>query len=179
MAVGKIASFLSSLSPNKEATAAESMPEEAPERSAEALAEQHLSRQRREADPNHIAFQLQTMVGAVRALNETAAEQGAALALSPTGLQLKNAVIGLGHLLAAVDDQAMATGAAAPAREAAHAVQAVEASLAAAQSSSAKALQTLPSEQAERIRTLSDGFQREMHQALGRVHEALLGLRIT
>jgi hypothetical protein len=176
MAIGKIASFLNSLSPAKEPVA-EWAPDEAADRKAEAASGHGQSYERQHADPNHIAFQLQTMVGAVRALNDNAAEQGAALALSPAGLQLKNAVIGLGHLLTAVDGQAMATGAAAPVREAAEVTAAVETSLAASQSAAADILRTLPAEQAERVRSVADGFQRDMRAALAQVHTALHNLR--
>lgn len=175
MGIGKIASFLSSLSPSNEAAVAEAVPEEA-ERDAEAVAQQQLSQRRRNDDPNHIAAQLHTMVGAVRALNETAAEQGAALAVSPAGLRLKNAVIGLGHLLAAVDTEALANGAAAPVREAAAVADAVETGLAATQAAAAQALRSMPDEQARRVRELSDGFRSDMRQALALVREALDGL---
>ena len=176
MGIGRITSFLNSLSPSKEPTATDAVPDEAAERKAESLSEQSLSHERQQNDSNHIAAQLQTMVGAVRALNDNATEQGAALAVSPAGLQLKNAVIGLGHLLAAVDGRAMATGAAAPVREAANVADAVETSLAATQSAAAQLLRSLPAEQAERIRSVSDGFQRDMRTALAQVRDALQGL---
>ncbi|MBC7951203.1 MAG: hypothetical protein H7Z12_05180 [Rhodospirillaceae bacterium] len=183
MAIGKIASFLSSLSPASEAAAttasADQVPEDS-ERRATALSEHpDLERDRQRGDQHPLAAQLQTMVSAVRALNDNAAEQGAAVAVSPAGPQLKNAVTALGHLLAAVDAQAMAHGAAAPVREASGVIDAVEAGLAGSQASAEQVMRHLPAHQAFRARETLANFQTDMQSAVSQVREALNGLKVS
>lgn len=182
MGIGKIASFLSSLSPASEAAAAtasaDQIPEES-ERGATALSEHSdLDSGPRHGEQHPLAAQLQTMVGAVRALNDNAVEQGAAVAVSPAGPQLRNAVTALGHLLAAVDAQALAHGAAAPVREASSVIDAVEAGLAASQATAEKAMRNLPAHQAFRAREALDTFQADMQAAVNQVRGALGGLKV-
>lgn len=182
MGIGRIASLLNGLSPNADAAAttasADAVPDEA-ERRADALSDQSdLSDRGRRGDPNDIAAQLQTMVTAVRALNENAVQQGAALAVSPAGIELKNAVTGLGHLLAAVNAQALANGAAQPVREAAGVIDAVEAGLAGSQAAAEQMIRAMPVQQAMRVQEISDRFQAEMYDAVRQVRGALGGLNV-
>lgn len=180
MGIGKIASFLNSLSPASEAAAttasADQVPEDS-ERRANALSEHpDLSGDHQHNDPNTLAAQLHTMVGAVRALNDHAVQQGAAVAVSPAGPQLKNAVTALGHLLAAVDAQALAHGAAAPVREASGVIDAVEAGLAGSQAAAEQLMRNLPAHQTFRAREALDTFQTDMQAAVSHVRGALDGL---
>lgn len=178
MAIGKIAAFLSSLSPDADTAAAEQIPEQA-ERHAESLSQQDdLARDNRHPNANDIAAQLQTMVGAVRALNDNAVEQGAAVAVSAAGTQLKYAVSALGHLLSTVDSHALATGAAAPAREAASAVNSVEINLARAHVAAEQMIRTMSIAQALRAEEASTKFQADMRDALQHVRDALGSLNL-
>lgn len=180
MALGRIASMFSSLSPASDAApaAAEELPQDQ-DRRAEALSGQsNLTGQHQNGDANDIATQLQTMVGAVRALNENAVQLGAAVAVSAAGTDLKNAVSGLGHLLSAVNAHAMANGAAAPAREAAKVIDGVEAGLAGSQAAAEQLIGTLPAAQAQRAQELSDRFQSDMRAAVRQVRGALGSLNV-
>lgn len=181
MAIGKIASLFSSLSPASDAAAASSADEvpEQRDRRTEAASEQaSLADRERNGDPNAIAAQLQTMVSAVRTLNENAIQQGAAVAVSAAGTELRNAVGALSHLLAAVDAQALAHGAAAPAKEAAVLMDAVEAGLAGTQTATEQVLRNLPATQAARAQELADRFQAEMRGAIRRVRNVLSDLNV-
>lgn len=182
MGIGRIASFLSSLSPAADAASAAASADELPpdsERRADAAsAQSDLNDQRRQADANDIAAQLQTMVGAVRALNDNAIQQGAAVAVSSAGNELRNAVVGLGHLLAAVDAHALAKGAAAPAREAAGVIDAVESGLAGSQAAAEQVMRNLPAVQAARAQEISSRFQAEMRGAIRQVREVLGSLNL-
>ncbi|MCR6630530.1 MAG: hypothetical protein NVV74_11035 [Magnetospirillum sp.] len=182
MAVGRIASLLSSLSPSADAAAAASSADQVPEESerrVDSLSQQEqLDLDRRQGDANDIAAQLQTMVTAVRAINENAIQQGAAMAMSPAGTELRNAVSGLGHLLAAVDAQALAKGAAAPAREAGAVIDAVEAGVAGSQAAAEQLLRSLPAAQAERAQEMSARFQAEMRAAIRQVRTVLSDLKV-
>lgn len=179
MGIGRIASFLSSLSPASDAAAGADQVPEQPERRAEALGEQpSLADKERHGDPNDIAAQLQTMVSAVRTLNENAIQQGAAVAVSAAGTELRNAVTGLSHLLAAVDAQAMANGAAAPVREAATVIDGVEAGIAATQAAAEQLVRTMPAAQAQRAQHASDRFQSEMQTAIRQVRGVLGDLNV-
>lgn len=180
MALGKITSLLSSLSPAADVAAApaEEVPEQA-ERRAEAASDQSgTSSQGRRGDAADIAAQLQTMVGAVRVLNDTALQQGAAIAVSQAGGELKNAVTGLGHLLSAVSAQALANGAAAPVREAAKVIDGVEAGLAGTQAAAQQVIAALPAAQSQRAQEVSDKFQSEMRAAIRQVRGALGSLNV-
>lgn len=181
MGIGRIASFLSSLSPASEAAAASSadqLPEQ-PDRRVDGLSEQqNLADRRGQGDPNDITAQLQTMVSAVRALNDNAVQQGAAVVVSAAGTELRNAVTALGHLLAAVDAQALAQGAAAPVREAATVIDSVEAGVAGSQSAAELVMRTLPALQAQRAQEATDRFQSEMRAAIGQVRGVLSGLNV-
>jgi len=183
MAIGRIASFLSSLSPaadpTSETTNSEHIPEGV-EQQTEAVSEQTalFDKERHGGDPNEIAAQLQTMVNAVRTLNENAVQQGAAVAVSAAGTQLRNAVVGLSHLLAAVDAQAMATGAATPVREAAEVIDAVEAGVAGTHATTEQVLRNLPVLQAQRAQEASDRFQAEMRGAIRQVRSVLSDLNV-
>jgi 3-hydroxyisobutyrate dehydrogenase-like beta-hydroxyacid dehydrogenase len=176
MGIGRIASFLSSLSPASESTAAVAASDrELPEslRQTEASSpQQEQERQRQSASPADIAQQLQTMIAAVRTLNDNAVEQGAALPVSQTGAQLRNAVSGLGHLLSALDPQSLA-GASVQVREAGQAVDAVEAGLAGTQASAEQMFRTMSQQQAQTAKEVSARFQAEMRDAVDRVRGAV------
>lgn len=183
MGIGRIASFLSSLSPAADAAAATATADQVPEESerrADALSEQPslADQQRHGGDPNDIAAQLQTMVSAVRTLNENAIQQGAAVAVSAAGTELRNAVTGLSHLLAAVDAQALANGAAAPVREAAAVIDGVESGLAGTQAAAEQVMRNLPVVQAQRAQDASDRFQAEMRDAIRQVRGVLSDLNV-
>lgn len=181
MGIGRIASLFSSLSPASDAAAAgnaDEVPENS-ERSTEATSEQaSLADRERHGDPNGIAAQLQTMVSAVRTLNENAIQQGAAVAVSAAGTQLRNAVTGLSHLLAAVDAQAMASGAAGPVREAADVIDGVEAGLIGTQAAAEQLMRTLPVAQAMRAEEVSNRFQADMQTAIRQVRGVLTDLNV-
>lgn len=180
MALGKITSLLSSLSPASDAAAAptEEMPQDLG-RQTEALSDQSgLANDSRRGPSSDIAAQLQTMVGAVRILNENALQQGAAVAVSQVGGELKNAVSGLGHLLSAVSLQALANGAAAPAREAGKVIDGVEAGLAGSQAAAEQLIRNLPAVQSQRAQEASDKFQAEMRTAISQVRGALGSLNV-
>lgn len=175
MSIGRIASFLSSLSPASDAAAATTdSPIAVDHRPTEAASAQQ-DRERRDGDatPSAIAQQLQTMIAAVRSSHQVAAEQGAAMAVSPAGTQLKNAVTGLGHILAVVDAEAMVKGAAAQVREASEVIDAVESGLLGLQSTSQQIIAQLPAQQAAVARQAGDRFQADMRQALGQVRGVL------
>lgn len=182
MGIGRIASFLSSLSPAADAAAAASASDSVPEeldRRAEALNQQNqLNDDQRRNQANDIALQLQTMVSAVRAVNENAVQQGAAVAVSAAGTELRNAVNALGHLLAAVDAHALASGAAGPVREAAQVIDGVEAGIAGAQAAAEQIMRNLPAAQAERAQMASDQFQAEMRAAIRQVRGVLSDLNV-
>jgi hypothetical protein len=180
MALGKITSLLSSLSPASDAAAA--APEETPQdtdRRTEALSDQSgLANDGQRGTSSDIAAQLQTMVGAVRILNENALQQGAAVAVSQAGGELKNAVSGLGHLLSAVSAQALANGAAAPVREASKVIDGVEAGLAGSQAAAEQLIRNLPAAQSQRAQEASDKFQADMRAAITQVRGALGSLNV-
>ena len=181
MAIGKITSLFSSLSPGSDVTTAGSADEvpEQRDRRAEAADEQaNLADRGRHGDPSGIAAQLQTMVSAVRTLNDNAIQQGAAVAVSAAGTELRNAVTGLGHLLAAVDAQALANGAAAPVKEAAGLMDAVETGLAGTQVATEQVLRNLPALQAARAQETADRFQSEMRGAIRQVRSVLTDLNV-
>lgn len=181
MAVGRIASFLSSLSPAADtaaASGAEQLPEELDRHVAALDQQQNLSERQGQGDPSDIAAQLQTMVSAVRSLNENAVQQGAAVVVSAAGTQLHNAVSALGHLLAAVDAQAMAKGASGPVREAATVVDSVEAGLAGTQNAAEQVMRNLPALQAQRAQEASDRFQANMRDAIRQVRGTLGSLNV-
>lgn len=177
MGIGRIASFLSSLSPASDAAAAAESAQSpvAEDRRAAEAASAGQEREWRDGrnGPSDIALQLQTMIAAVRSSHEVAAEQGAAMAVSPAGLQLKNAVTGLGHILAVVDAEAMARGAAAQVREANQVIDAVESGLAGLQSGTQQILAQLPAQQAAAARQAGERFHDEMTRALSQVRGAL------
>jgi hypothetical protein len=176
MGIGRIASFLSSLSPASETAAAvASADRELPDslRQAEASSpQQDHERQRQNSGAAEIAQQLQTMIAAVRTLNDNAVEQGAALPVSQTGQQLRNAVSGLGHLLSALDPKSLVQ-ASAQVREAGHAVDAVEAGLAGTQASAEQMFRTMSVQQAQTAKEISARYQAEMQAAVGRVRGAV------
>lgn len=182
MGIGRIASFLSSLSPAADAAASTALAEQVPEESerrADALSDQpSLSDQQRHGDPNDIAAQLQTMVSAVRTLNENAIQQGGAVAVSAAGTELRNAVTGLSHLLAAVDAQALANGAVTPVREASAVIDGVEAGLVGTQAATEQVLRNLPAVQAQRAQDTADRFQADMRAAIGQVRGVLSDLNV-
>lgn len=181
MGIGKITSLFSSLNPASDAVTTGSA-DEVPERSdrrAEAASEQpSLADKERHGDPNELVAQLQTMVGAVRTLNENAIQQGAAVAMSAAGTELRNAVTGLSHLLAAVDAKAMVNGAAAPAKEAVGLMDAVEAGLVGTQASTEQVLRNLPALQAARAQEIADRFQSDMRGAIRQVRSVLTDLNV-
>jgi hypothetical protein len=175
MGIGRIASFLSSLSPASDAAAATpSAGAPIADRHIEtATPQQDYERTGSPGGASDIAWQLQTMIASVRSSHEVAVEQGAAMAVSSAGTQLKNAVTALGHIFAVVDAEAMAQGAAAQVREADQVIDAVEAGLVGAQSNAAQIISTLPAQQAAAARQAGDQFQADMRQALSRVRSAL------
>ncbi len=177
MGIGRIASFLSSFSATAETVSADEMPD-TPERRAQAMGGQADANRHHNQDPNDIASQLQTMLGAVRTLNENAVQQGAAVVMSSAGSEWRNAVSGLGHLLAAVDAKALANGAAAPVREAAQVIDAVEAGLAGTEAATEQVLRNLPALQAQRAQEVSDRFQADMRAAITQVRGVLSELNV-
>lgn len=181
MGIGKIASFLSALSPSSEAAATTASADQVPEdigSRATGLSEQSgLTHDQQQGDPNDITAQLQTLVSAVRILNDNAVQQGAAMAMSSAGTQLKNAVSGLGHLLTAVNSQSLAHAAAAPVREAASVIDAVEAGQTGTQAAAEQVMRNLPTQQALRAREASDRFQTDMRTAIDQVRTALSDLK--
>lgn len=181
MGIGRIASLFSSLSPASDAAAAasaEDIPENNDQRTEAASEQASLADKERHGDPNGIAAQLQTMVNAVRTLNDNAVQQGAAVAVSAAGTQLRNAVTGLSHLLAAVDAQALANGAAGPVREAATVIDGVEAGLAGTQAAAEQVLRNLPVAQALRAEEASNRFQADMRNAIRQVRGVLSDLNV-
>lgn len=183
MAIGRIASLLSSLSPSADAAAAAaSATEELPQGDhfvAPGSAQTSTGRKYSQGGDNgDIASQLQTMVSAIRTLNDNAIQQGAAVAVSPVGDQLRSAVTGLGHLLAAVDATALANGAAQPAREAAAVMDSVESGLAGTQAAAEQVVRNLPAEQARNAQDATDRFQSSMSAAIRQVRGALSGLNL-
>lgn len=180
MGIGKIASLFSSLSPtaNTATGSADEVPQQQDRRAEAASQQSSLADRERNSDPNAIAAQLQTMVSAVRMLNENAVQQGAAVAMSAAGTQLRDAVNALGHLLAAVDAQALANGAAAPAKEAAGVIDAVEAGMVGTQASTEQVLRNLPALQAARAQETADRFQAEMRGAIRQVRSVLSDLNV-
>ncbi|CAA7620154.1 hypothetical protein [Magnetospirillum sp. UT-4] len=182
MGIGRIASFLSTLSPASDAAQAAAsvdsdMPD--PQRLAEeAAAQQEHDRQRRQSGAaQDITQQLQTMISAVRTLNENAVQQGAAVAVSQAGTQLKNAVAGLGHLLAVVDAQSLGQSALPQLKQAGEVVDVVEAGLAGTQAAAEQVLRHLPAQQALAAQAATERFQTEMRAALDQVRGALGGMR--
>lgn len=176
MGIGRIASFLSSLSPGSDAAPATPSAESSPiaDRQTEAATpQQDYERTDSYGGTSDIAWQLQTMISAVRTSHEVAVEQGAAMAVSSAGTQLKNAVTALGHILAVVDAEAMAQGAVAQVREADQVIDAVEAGLVGAQSNAAQVLGNLPAPQAAAARQAGAQFQAEMKLALTQVRSTL------
>ncbi|CAA7616274.1 Secreted protein [Magnetospirillum sp. LM-5] len=176
MGIGRIASFLSSLSPASESAAAVSSADrELPEslRQTEAsMAQQDHERQRQGAGPADIVQQLQTMIAAVRTLADNAVQQGAALPVSQTGAQLRNAVSGLGHLLSALDPQTL-NMVQTQVREAGKAVDAVEAGLTGTKESAEQVFRTMSADQAQAAKAISERFQTEMQDAVSRVRGAV------
>lgn len=176
MGIGRIASFLSSLSPASEsASAAAAADETLPEsqRQAESSAGTGDRRSRDSQQSNDITQQLQTMIGAVRQLNEHAIQQGAAISVSDAGTQLKNAVSGLGHLLATVDAQVLASKAQTQIRQANEVVDSVEAGIAGTQAATEQLLRTMPAQQAQYAQETSQRFQVEMRKAIDQVRGTL------
>ena len=91
---------------------------------------------------------------------------------------MRNAVTGLSHLLAAVDSSALAQGAAAPVREAAGVIDAVEAGLIGTQAAAEQVMRNLPALQAARAQEASDRFQSDMRDAIRQVRGALGSLNV-
>ena len=176
MGIGRIASFLSSLSPAADSASAVSATDHehahATRQAESSAAFQDRERQHQQGSTSEIAQQLQSMIAAVRTLNDNAAEQGAALPVSQTGAQLRNAVSGLGHLLSALDPTSLSL-ASAQVREAGHAVDAVETGLAGIQASAEQMFRSMSAEQAQQARAISDRFQSDMKDAVARVRGAI------
>ncbi|MBR9972386.1 hypothetical protein [Magnetospirillum sulfuroxidans] len=122
---------------------------------------------------NDITQQIQTMIAAVRQLNDNAVQQGAAVAVSSAGAQLKNAVTGLGHLLAMADAQTLASGAASQIKQANEVVDAVEAGIVGTQAATEQLLRNMPAQQAQYAQETSQRFQVEMRNALDQVRGSL------
>ena len=177
MGIGRIASFLSSLSPASESASAvaaadETLPES--QRQTEAAADTGDRRQRDQSQQTaDVTQQLATMITAVRQLNENALQQGAAISVSEAGTQLKNAVTGLGHLLATVDAQGLANKAQNQIKQANEVVDSVEAGIAGTQSATEQLLRNMPAQQAQYAQEVSQRFQADMRNALDRVRGSL------
>lgn len=181
MAIGKITSLFASLSPTPDTaapTGADEVPEDNQRRTEAASEQASLADKERHGDPNGIATQLLTMVSAVRTLNENAIQQGAAVAMSAAGTELRNAVTGLSHLLAAVDAQAMANGAAGPVREAGKVMDVVETGMASTQATAEQVMRNLPIAQAQRAAEVSNRFQADMRTAIRQVRGVLSDLNV-
>lgn len=176
MGIGRIATFLSSLSPGSE-SAALAASDEVSADSARMTEQSGGTRDRRQPQDSNqtgdITQQLQTMIAAVRQLNDNAVQQGAAVAVSSAGAQLKNAVTGLGHLLAAVDAQVLAGAAQNQVKQANEVVDAVEAGIVGTQAATEQLLRQMPPQQAQYAQETSQRFQAEMRQALDRVRGSL------
>ena len=177
MGIGRIASFLGSLSPASESAAAAAATDETlPESQRLAEGTDGASDRRRYSDSQQtadITQQLQTMIGAVRQLNENAIQQGAAISVSDAGTQLKNAVSGLGHLLATVDAQGLFKQAQAQIKQANEVVDSVEAGIAGTQAATDQLLRQIPPQQAQFAQEASQRFQTEMRNAIGQVRGTL------
>jgi len=177
MGIGRIASFLSSLSPASESASAvaaadETLPES--QRQAEGAADASDRRQRDQSQQSaDVTQQLATMITAVRQLNENAIQQGAAISVSEAGNQLKNAVTGLGHLLATVDAQGLANKAQSQIKQANEVVDSVEAGIAGTQSATEQLLRNMPAQQAQYAQEVSQRFQTDMRNALDKVRGSL------
>lgn len=181
MGIGKIASLLSSLSPASDAAPAapaDEVSSEVDRRTTAASEQASLSDKEHHGDPNAVATQLMTMVNAVRTLNDNAVQQGAAVAVSAAGTELRNAVTGLSHILATVDAQALANGAAAPVREASQVIDAVETTVVGTQNAVELVMRNLPLAQAQRAEEASQQFQREMRAAIRQVRGVLTDLNV-
>lgn len=177
MGIGRIASFLSSLSPASEsASAVAASDEDLPDvgRQTGAAADTQDRGQRQDSQQTgDITQQLQTMIAAVSQLNDNAVQQGAAIAVSPAGTQLKNAVTGLGHLLATVDVKSVDSGAATQIKRANDVVDAVEAGIAGTQAATDQLLRQMAPQQAQYAQETSQRFQTDMRNALSQVRGTL------
>ncbi len=127
--------------------------------------------------PSEVVRQLQVMISAVRILNDIASEQGASVVLSSSGLHLRNAVTGLGHLLSSADPRVLNGEAATQVHEAGKIIGAVEIGLENTQKATDQVVRTLPALQALRAQDAASLFQKEMRQAVYRVKDALANTR--
>ena len=177
MGIGRIASFLSSLSPASEsASAVAASDEELPDagRQTEGAGDAQDRRQRQDSQQTgDITQQLQTMIAAVRQLNDNAVQQGAAVAVSPAGTQLKNAVTGLGHLLAAVDSSSVDSSTATQIKHANEAIDAVQTGIAGTQAATEQLIKQMPPQQAQYAQETAQRFQAEMTKAIDQVKGTL------
>lgn len=177
MGIGRIASFLNSLSPSSDAASAalsaDDLGDDAGPLIDSANGVQSNDADRQNKQSSDIPQQLQTMIAAVRQLTENAVQQGAAVAVSSAGSDLKNAVHSLGHLLASVDAQAMANGAATQIKQANDVVDAVESGILGTQAATEQLLRQMPPQQAQYAQETSQRFQSDMRQALEQVRGTL------
>lgn len=177
MGIGRIASFLSSLSPASESAAAVAAADESlPETQRLAEGSGAIGDRNRHGDSQQsadITHQLQTMITAVRQLNENAIQQGAAVSVSDAGTQLRNAVSGLGHLLATVDAQGLFRQAQTQIKQANEVVDSVEAGIAGTQAATDQLLRQMPPQQAQFAQEASRRFQVEMRNAIDQVRGTL------
>lgn len=179
MGIGRIASFLSSLSAS--AAAESATPVESSDgvviggesSASSATAAEDRDRNRDSGNAADVTQQLQTMVSAVRQLNDNAVQQGAAVAVSPAGAQLKNAVTGLGHLLATIDSGAVTEGTTRQLHEAGKVMDSVEAGIVGAQAAAEQMARQMPAQQAQYALETSQRFQKDMRNALDQVRGTL------
>ncbi|MGE5546933.1 MAG: hypothetical protein ACM33T_08550 [Solirubrobacterales bacterium] len=171
MAIGRIASLIGSLAPGAAAEPAQAdATREA--RTAEASGGTHDRNHRQSGDAAGMVAQIEQILSAIRQLHENASQDGAGMALSPSGTTLKGSVTALGHLLATARD----TRTALPRPlidKALDVVGSVEGGLGTIPSAVEDRTSRMAAADADRVRALADRFVGEMQAAIGTVRTAL------
>jgi hypothetical protein len=176
MGIGRIASLLGSLSPT--AAPAEQAAPDAPGRDEVIVAPPGgmESEHRPGEGKADMAAQIQQLLSAIQQLHATASEDGAAMAFSRSGASLRDAVGGLGHLLATARD----TGAKLPqdlVQDSKRVVGEVETGLSGLKSAIQQRMDAMEPHAAARIGETASRFVAEMQAALNHVRGALAGFR--
>lgn len=177
MAIGKIASFFNGLSATDQTAPVETgdntLAESTDRVDSTGNSGSGNRRDRSNGDSAAVAQQLGIMIAAIQQLNDNAVQQGAAAAVSSAGTQLRNAVTGLGHILATVDAQAINEQVSRQIKQADDVIDAVEAGVAGTQASTELVLRNLPAVQALAAQEAAQKFQTEMRQAIQQVRGSL------
>ncbi len=120
-----------------------------------------------------LAAQLQVMLGTVWQLYSTALKQGSAVAVSPVGAMLQDAVGGLGDLLSNADKRDLAHIPTQRAAETQKLVDAVQSGMLASLASAEQVLRALPAHQAKEAEMQIMQFQSAIMAALRRVRNVM------